>query len=164
MKLVCLDPIMRLINAHALVALICQSVHEQAVARGCSERIDYVNLAFGILLCKHGSRVARGVHRSGNAAGERNMQNVLALFEEGREIVDILGNVYLACLGIGTFGHFLIKLFKRHALTEIVHVIFAVEHIVEADIFYIACFKVFLRKVCRRAAANYIVRHFFLPN
>ena len=92
------------------------------------------------------------------------MQNVLPLFEEGREIVDILGNVYLTCLGIGTFGHFLIKLFKRHALTEIVHVIFAVEHIVEADIFYIACFKVFLCKVCRRAAANYIVRHFFLPN
>ena len=92
------------------------------------------------------------------------MQNVLALFEEGREIVDILGNVYLACLGIGAFRHFLIKLFKRHALAEIVHVILAVEHVMEAYILDVARFKAFLSEVCRRAAANYIVRHFFLPN
>ena len=160
----CLYPVVSLVNAHALVALIGKSVHQQAVARGCAERIDYVNLAFGILLCKHGCCIARGVHCAGNAAGERDMQNVLALFEEGREIVDILGNVYLTCLGIGAFRHFLIKLFKRHTLAEIVHVIFAVEHVMEAYILDVARFKVFLSEVCRRAAANYIVRHFFLPN
>ena len=90
------------------------------------------------------------------------MQNVLALFKKRGEEIDILGNVYLAGLGFRTLGHFIIKFFKRHALAEIVAVVLAVEHVVEADVFYVACFKMFLCKVRRRAAADYIVRHNFL--
>ena len=90
------------------------------------------------------------------------MQDVLALFKKRSKEIDVLGNVNLTGLGLRTLGHFLVKLLKRNALAEVIAVVLAVEHVVEADIFDIARLEMLLRKVCRRAAAYYIVRHNFL--
>ena len=164
MQLVGFDPFASLVNAQTLVAFVGKRVHQKAVAGGCAERIDYVYLALGEILSEYLGCAACGVNCTGDTAGERYMQDVLALFKKRSKEIDVLGNVNLTGLGLRTLGHFLVKLLKWNALAEVIAVVLAVENIVEADIFDIARLEMLLRKVCRRAAANYIVRHFFLPN
>ena len=69
------------------------------------------------------------------------MKYVLALLEEGSEIIDELGDVDLTGLGIGSFGHHPVKILERDALTEVVGIRNIVQHVVKANIMYAAAVK-----------------------
>ena len=66
-ELVCLYPIMKLIDALALVTHIGECVHDKTVAGGCTERVNDVYLSVGVLCLEHLGCGAGGVDGAGNA-------------------------------------------------------------------------------------------------
>ena len=65
-ELVCLYPIMKLIDALALVTHIGECVHDKTVAGGCTERVNDVYLSVGVLCLEHLGCGAGGVDGAGN--------------------------------------------------------------------------------------------------
>ena len=66
-ELVCLYPIMKLIDALTLVTHIGECVHDKAVAGGCAERVNDIYLSVGVLCLEHLGCGACGVDGAGNA-------------------------------------------------------------------------------------------------
>lgn len=71
------------------------------------------------------------------------MDDIFSFGKETFEIFEVFGNIYLGSLGIFAGIHSFIKFLERNGLTEVVGIINAIEFIMEADIFYISCFKMF---------------------
>ena len=160
LQLVRLGPVAHAVDGHALVAQVRQAVHQQAVARGRAERVNDVDLPVGIALADDARGVFRRVRHAGQARGQADMQNVLALLEKRGEIVHELRNVHLRGARLGAVCHGGVKLVKRHRLAQIVRVIHAVERIVEADIRNVTLLEMLLGQVGGGAAAQYEIGHF----
>ena len=159
LQAVFLDPVGQLRCAQPLVALLCGGVHDEAVAGGGAEGVDDVDLALREALHGDVRGVAGGIDGGGDAGGERDVHDVLALLEEGREIVQILLNADLGGLGVGALLHQTVEILEGQALPQIVRIVLAVEDIVEADVMDVDRFKMLLAQIGGGAAAEDIVGH-----
>ena len=79
---VLLYPCGELLCGETLVALGRGGVHQQAVAGGCAERIDDVDIALREALLDDERGVAGGVDGAGDTGGEADMDDVKPLLKE----------------------------------------------------------------------------------
>ena len=158
-ELVGLGPVRQFRKAHALVPLVGEGVHQQTVAAGGAEGIEDDDLPLGVLLEQEVSRRTGGVVDAGDARGQGQVQDVLPLFEERREVVDELFDVDLGRAGHGAVCHLLVERVGVHGLVQVVRVLDVVEVVVEADIVDVPLLKFFFREVCCGAAAQDVISH-----
>ena len=158
-QLVGFQPVPQRFDAHAVVPQVGGFVHQKAVAGGRAQRIHHVDLPLREALAEDAGGVAGGVHRAAEAAGQADVQHVLARLQEGGEVLHIFGHVHLTGAGVGTFRHAAVELVKRDGYAQIVGVVHAVQHEVEADIVNLPGIEMLLGQVCRGAAAENVVCH-----
>ena len=158
-ELVGLGPVRQFRKAHALVPLVGEGVHQQTVAAGGAEGIEDDDLPLGVLLEQEVSRRTGGVVDAGDARGQGQVQDVLPLFEERREVVDELFDVDLGRAGHGAVCHLLVERVGVHGLIKVVRVLDVVEVVVEADIVDVPLLKFCFREVCRGTAAQDVISH-----
>ena len=159
LELVRLGPDCEVLEAHALVAQVCELVHEQAVAAGCVDGFDDDDLALGELEGELVARGAGGLVGARDAEGQARMQDVLAALEDGAPRLHVLAHAHLARLDVGAREHLGVEVGRRVGLAEIVLARKVVEVIVEVHIVDVAALKVFLREVAGRAAAQNVISH-----
>ena len=82
LELVFLKPLHEFLGAETLVALSGGGVHQQAVAGGCAERINDVDIALRETLLDDERGVAGGVDGAGDTGGETDMDDVKPLLKE----------------------------------------------------------------------------------
>ena len=156
---VLLNPFCQLFRAQSLVPLVGSPVHQQAVAGGGAQRVDHIDIPLGKAFLDDKRRVPCRVDRAGQAGGQAHMDNILALLQEGGKVVHIFADAHLSGAGVRALAHRIVKLGKRHALTQIVGVFLPIQEVVEADIMNVPAFKMLVGQVCSGAAAQNIVTH-----
>ena len=162
-QLMRLGPAIQRVNIHPLIPQLGQGVHQQAVARGRAQGIHNVNLPLGILLHQLRLGQVRRIGHAGQAGGQANMQNILALLQKGREIRDKLVFVHLAGLGLRAFAHGLIKIREGNALAQVIGILHAVQIKMKADVMDVPLLEMLLAQICRGAAAQNVIAHGFSP-
>ena len=65
------------------------------------------------------------------------MQHVLALLQEVAEILEVVACAHGGRLGVGTVGHGAVEVLEGDGLTQVVAIIAAIEHEVEADVLHV---------------------------
>ena len=132
-----LSPVAHLVDALTLGAHVGERLHEQAVsARGC-QRVDDVELAVGVLGRQLGGRLACRLVGRRDARGQRGVQNVLALLQEAAEILEVVARAHGGRLGVGSVGHGTVEVLEGDGFSQVVAVVAAVEHEVEADMLHV---------------------------
>ena len=65
------------------------------------------------------------------------MQHVLALLQEAAEILEVVARAHGGRLGVGAVGHGAVEVLEGDGLAQVVAVVAAVEHEVEADVLHV---------------------------
>jgi hypothetical protein len=130
---------------------MCQAelVHETIIL------LSFVPILFAKLFLRH----AGGVVRARNAGGNANVDDILARLEEGGEIFHEFACAYLRGLGFSAALHSSIKIVERHALAEVVHVLNAVQSVMEANVLDISLFEMLLGDISYGTAADDVICH-----
>ena len=147
--LVGLSPVAHLVDALALGAHVGEGLHEQTVAARGRQRVDDIELAVGILGRQLGRRLARRLVGGRDARRQRGVQHVLALLQEAAEILEVVARAHSGRLGVGAVCHGAVEVLERNGLAQVVAVVAAIEHEVEADVFHVDGCKFFGGQVGR---------------
>ena len=94
-QLILLDPLVQCLDVHTAVPQVGQRLHDQAVARGSTQRIHNVDLAVRKLLTGDQRGAGGRVIGAGQAGGKTNMQNIPSAFQNGGKQLQILGDIHL---------------------------------------------------------------------
>ena len=133
-----LGPGGELVEAHALVALVGQAVDEQSVARARTQRVDDDNPAVGVLVLEVRRGIEGALVRAGDAARECHVKDVVALVQDGLEVLLVLADRHLRGAGGGTGEHLGVELGGGVRLAKVVTALLAVKLIVKEDAGYVA--------------------------
>ena len=159
LELVPLAPVAQLVDREALVALVREPVHEQAVSRARGEGVDDMDLSVGELGGEDVAGGAGGVVGSRDPRGERDVQDVEPPLEEGSPEADVVTGRDLRGLAVLAGEHLGVELGRRIGHAEVVLAGDPVELVVEVDELDVAAFEPLFREICRRAAADHITWH-----